>query len=160
RAHLGVGPALQSAGVAEPLAEAALVPKCAVVAEREPAGRVVERLRVGRADRRQLRRPPQVHEQGARLLRPDLRPTGVIVDERAGVAVGVQLAVLAEPGRAPAVAGDAVALEAIGERPEHVDSERRGGAGDVLLAHQAAMIRSNRRWNRRRIYEAARLRER
>ena len=49
-------------------AERPVVREVAVVAERVPAGRVVERLRVRQADRRELRRPAQVHEQRPRLL--------------------------------------------------------------------------------------------
>jgi hypothetical protein len=66
--------------------------------------------------------------------------TGDVLAERADVAMGVQGPVTIEPRRAPSEAGETVALEALGERPQRVDPERLRGHGHVLLAH-GAMIR-------------------
>ena len=59
-----------------------------------------------------------------------------VIPERPDVAMGLEPAVGVEPRRAPAESGDPVPLEALGERPQGVDPERRVG-DHVLLAHGA-----------------------
>ena len=59
-------------------AERLVVAQVAVVAEGVAAGRVVERLRVGERQRRELRRPAQVDERAGRLDRADPLATGVV----------------------------------------------------------------------------------
>ena len=104
--------------------------------EREAAGGVDERLRVRELDRRQLRGPAQVDEQARGLGRTDAVALRVVA-EGPDVAVGLEAAGGGEPGRAPAEPGDAVPLHALHQRPERVDPERFGRAGDELLAHRA-----------------------
>jgi len=107
------------------------------VAEAEATGRVIERLGVGQLERRELRRPAQVHERRGRRNASDPRLAGRIVAERAHVAMAVQPAVVAQPGRAPAEAGDPEPLEFRGERPQLVEPKWLGGPGDVVLTHRA-----------------------
>jgi hypothetical protein len=111
------------------------------VAEREPAGRVVERLRVGELKRRETRRSPEMDKHRGRLLATDIGGTVGVVAEGAHVAVAAQPAVGADPRGAPAEARKPVALEPFRERPQLVDPERFRGPGDELLAH-LAMIRA------------------
>ena len=103
RADLGVGPAVDAALRAIRRAERPVVAQVAVVAEREPAGRVVERLGVGQGQRRQPRRPPQVDERGRRLDRPDRLAPGSSRKARMS-RYDPSRPSRAEPGRAPAEA--------------------------------------------------------
>ena len=98
------------------------------MAEGEPAGRVVERLGVGEAERRQPRRAAQVDQGRGRLGRPD-RLAPRVVAEGADVAVRREPAVAAEPGRTPAEAGEPEPLEPLAERPQLVEPERLRGRG-------------------------------
>ena len=72
-----------------------------------------------------------------RLGSADPRRAVGIVAERAHVAVAVEPAIAAQPGRAPAEPGDPEPLEALGERPQLVEPERLGRPGDVVLAHRS-----------------------
>ena len=60
------------------------------MAEREPAGRVVERLRVRQLERREPRRTAEVDQDRGRLLAPDPLARRRVVAERAQVAVAAQ----------------------------------------------------------------------
>ena len=75
-----------------------VVAQVAVVAEREPAGRVVERLGVGQGQGRQLRWSPQVDERRGRLGRADLVATRVVA-ERADVAIRAEPAAVSSQPR-------------------------------------------------------------
>ena len=139
RPDLGVGPAVDPALAPERRAQALVVAQVAVVAEREPAGRVVERLGVRQGQRRQPRRPPQVDERGGRLGRPD--PLAArIVAKGTDVAVRLEPAIGPDPGRAPAEAGDPESLQPLGERPQLVEPERLRGPGDEVLTHVRPML--------------------
>ena len=70
-ADLAVGTAEDPALRPVALAGRAVVAEVAVVREREPAGGVVERLRVGRLERAQARRAAQVDEDARGLDRPE-----------------------------------------------------------------------------------------
>ena len=136
RADLGVGSAVDPALGAVRRPEALVVAQVAVVAEREPAGRIVERLGVVEGQRREPRRPAEVDERGGRLGRADLVAPGVVA-EGPHVAVRPEAALRREPRRTPAEAGDPEPLELLGERPERVEPERLRGPGDVVLTHRA-----------------------
>ena len=144
----------------EPLATRS---KVTVVAEREPAGRVVERLRVGELEGREPRRSTEMDQHRGRLLATDAGSTVGVVAEGADVAVAAQSTVGADPGGSPAEARQAVALEPFGERPQLVDPERFGGPRDELLAHRRDDTRrraaptARPRQPRRRSYGARRL---
>ena len=69
-----------------------VVAQVAVVAEREPAGRVRRTAACPPAERRQLRRPAQVDERGRRLDRADALPARVVAE-------GPDVAVRARAGR-------------------------------------------------------------
>ena len=112
-----------------------VVAQVAVVAEGEPAGRVVEWLGVGQGQGRQPRRPAEMDEQAGRLDPADRVPARVIA-EGAHVAVAGQPAGSGDPGGAPAEAGDPVLLELLHERKELVDPERALRAGNEVLTHQ------------------------
>ncbi len=135
-ADLAVGPAVDPALPAIPLAGVANVAQVAVVGEGEPPRRVVEGLRVGRAERAQARRPTEVDEDAAGLHRAHALPRRVVA-ERRGPAVRAEAPVGVDPGRAPAEARDPVPLEPLGERPQLVEPERLRRARHELLAHRA-----------------------
>ena len=107
------------------------------MAEREPAGGIDERLRVGQLERAQARRTAQVDEEA--------RGLGGAEPSRAGSSRKARVSRCVVEARrrrrshvdAPAEAGDAVALHALGERPQLVEPERLRGPGDELLAHAA-----------------------
>ena len=65
------------------------------------------------------------------------RSTGIVVPEGSDIAMGVQLAVVTDPRRAPAEARDPEALQALGEGPQVGERERIRGPGDVVLAHRS-----------------------
>ena len=106
----------------------------AVVAEREAAGRIVERLRVGRLERRELRWPPEMDEEARGLVCAERRGSGIVA-ERPDVAMAAEPVVVRQPGGAPPEPGDPVPLELLGERPELVEPERLRRSGDEVLAH-------------------------
>src|SRR6185436_5936316 len=122
-AHLRVGATVDPALRPVLRAELAIVTQVAVVAEREPPGRVVERLRVRSGQGRELGGPAQVHERSDRLGRADRLATRVVA-EGPDIPVRGEPAVGSEPGGAPAEARDAEPLEPLGEWPELVEPER------------------------------------
>jgi hypothetical protein len=86
-AHLGVGPTADPAGRLIAPAPFANVAEVAVVAERKAAGRIVERLGVGRPERGELRRPAEVNEDRRADDVTDETPARIVVAERSDVAV-------------------------------------------------------------------------
>ena len=151
RPDLSVGLAVDPALLAIALAPRRDLAEVAVVAEREATGRVVEGLRVGDAERRELRGPPQVDERRGGLDPPHLVTPGIVA-EGPNVAIRAEPPIVHRPRRAPAPAGDAEPLEALGERPQLLEPERLGGSGDVVLAHLVAMVTLSepRSWPRTR----------
>jgi hypothetical protein len=73
-------------------------------------------------------------EEARRLAGSDDGGRG-IVGEGPDVPVALERAGTGQPGGAPAEAGHAEPLEALGERPELVDPERLARAGHVVLTH-------------------------
>ena len=117
-------------------AQALVVAQVAVVAEREPAGRVVERLGVGQGQGRETRRTAEVDEGRRRLGPADGLPARVVAE-------GPDVAVRREPP-APSVhaapqpkPGDPEPLQLLDERPQLVEPERVRGPGDEVLTHRA-----------------------
>ena len=101
RPDLGVRPPVDATlGLVRPT-QRPVVAQVAVVAEREAPGRVVERLRVGQVERRQLRRPAQVDEGRGRGHGPDARLALRVVAERPHVAVAARGAVARRPRPRP-----------------------------------------------------------
>ncbi len=81
RTDLRIGTAVDPALGLERRSEPTPLSKVAVVAEREPSGRVVERLRIGDLEGRQARRSTKVHEQCGGFLAADVPNTlGVITE--------------------------------------------------------------------------------
>ncbi len=116
RADLGIGPAVNSAVGPKPGSKVRVALEIAVVAEGVAARRIVERLRVGDADRGEARGPPEVDEERGRLDQPD-RLARRVVAEGPDVAVGLDRTAGAEPRRAPAEPGDSVPLQVLREGP-------------------------------------------
>ena len=115
-----------------------VVAQVTVVAEREPAGRVDEGLGVGQIQGGQLRWPPEVDEQAGRLDRTHVLAARIVA-ERPDVPVAGQPVVGRQPGCTPAEAGDPVAFQLLGERPQFVDPERLGGPRHVVLTHGSGL---------------------
>ena len=59
-----------------------------------------------------------------------------VISKGTHVAVGMERTIATDPGRAPAEAGDPVALEALGEGPQLVKPERLGGTDHEVLTHR------------------------
>src|SRR5260221_7389273 len=120
---LGVGTAMNAALPTVPIAQRPVVTQVAVVTEREPASWIVEGLRVGSSQGGQARRSSEMDERGGRFDFPDPLASRVVA-EGSDIAVRGEALVTFDPGRAPAKAGDPVPLEALGGRPQLVESER------------------------------------
>ena len=108
------------------------------MAEREAAGRVVERLGVGEPSVESFEGRRRWTSAAVVSTRADLVAPRIVA-ERPDVAVRAERAVVRQPRGAPAEAGDAEPLEPLGERPQLVEPERLGGPGDEVLAHRRAM---------------------
>ena len=127
-----------------------VVAQVAVVAEREAAGRVVERLGVGRGRGSTAstaagggRGGCVVSVAADALARRDRRGTPGCRGRLRRPPSAV------DPGRAPAEAGDAEPLELLGERPQLVEPERLARPGDEVLAHRRDDTRGRRRTSSR-----------
>ena len=135
-ADLRIRPAVDASLGTERRAEALVVAQIAVVAEREPARRVVERLGVLEGERGEPRRPSKVDEGGGRLGRPDGLASGIVA-EGPDIAIRPQTTVRTDPSSTPAEPGDPEPLQLLRERPQLVKTERCRSPGDEVLTHPA-----------------------
>ena len=136
RADLRVGTAVDAPFGAIRGAQALVVGEVAVMAERVAALGIVERLGVLDGQRREARRPAQVDERRVVSAVPTASRPGSSRKARTS-RYEASRAVAREPRGTPAEAGQSETLESLGERPQLVEPERLGGAGDEVLTHRA-----------------------